>query len=84
MPQQPTTPPQVTVNHPLLFGVGTGLWLAALALLATLDLMGVYRARVWLAVCAAGVALGVVGVVYTKHSWRTRGPEEAPKAPPAA
>jgi polyferredoxin len=72
MPNGPTTPPPVVINHPLLFAIGTGLWAIALALVVALDLMGMYRARVWIAVCAVGVFLGLVAVVYTKFSWRAR------------
>ncbi|MDR2566125.1 MAG: hypothetical protein LBC97_08740 [Bifidobacteriaceae bacterium] len=67
-----TLPPPVEINHPLLFGIGTGLWALALAVLVALDLTGVYQARVWIWVCGVGVVLGIAGVVYSKHSWRAR------------
>jgi prepilin signal peptidase PulO-like enzyme (type II secretory pathway) len=75
MVHQPNLPPPVVINHPLLFAVGTGAWGIALMLMVALDLMGMYRARVWIAVCAVGVVLGVIAIVYTKFSWRTRRPK---------
>jgi hypothetical protein len=65
----------VVINYPVLFALGTGAWFMALALMTTLDLMGWYRARVWIAVCAVGVVLGVCGIVYTKFSWRAKNPK---------
>ncbi|MDR2373670.1 MAG: hypothetical protein LBD77_06145 [Bifidobacteriaceae bacterium] len=65
-------PPPVTINYPLMFGIGTGLWAVALAVIVILDLTGVYQARVWIWVCAVGTLLGVAGTVYSKFSWRAR------------
>jgi hypothetical protein len=65
-------PPPVVINYPVLFSIGTGGWAAALITMVTLDLTDTYRARVWIWVCAVGVLLGVVGIVYTKVSWRAR------------
>jgi hypothetical protein len=62
----------VEINHPLLFGIGTGLWALALVALVALDLFGVYRAGSWIWVCAVGVVLGTAGVIYSRHSWRAR------------
>jgi hypothetical protein len=78
MSRPSTIPPPVVINHPLLFAIGTGLWTAALAVVVALDLMGIYRARVWIAVCAVGVILGLVSVVYTKFSWRARRSDKPP------
>jgi polyferredoxin len=72
----------VVINHPLLFAVGTALWSIALLVVVTLDLMGMYRARVWIAVCAVGIVLGVTGIIYTKFSWRARRPDKAVSGPP--
>ncbi|MDR1118811.1 MAG: hypothetical protein LBL01_05890 [Bifidobacteriaceae bacterium] len=72
MAHEPNLPPPVVINYPVLFGIGTGAWAVALATMVTLDLAGMYRARVWIWVCAVGVLLGVVAIVYTKVSWRTR------------
>jgi hypothetical protein len=65
-------PPPVVINHPLLFGIVTGLWAVALGVIVVLDLAGVYQARVWILVCAVGVLLGIAGIIYTKFSWRAR------------
>jgi hypothetical protein len=65
-------PPPVEINHPLLFGIGAGLWAAALVVIVVLDLAGLYQARVWIWVCAVGVLLGVVAIIYSKVSWRAR------------
>ncbi|MDR2454545.1 MAG: DUF2530 domain-containing protein [Bifidobacteriaceae bacterium] len=80
MSSQPATPPPVVINHPLVFSFGTSAWLMALLTLVTLDLTGVYRARVWIVVCAVGAALGVIGIVYTKVSWRARRPDRSTRA----
>jgi hypothetical protein len=72
MSSKPIVPKAVVINHPLLFGVGTVGWFVAFALMVTLDLTGVYTARVWIAVCAVGVLLGLAATLYTKFSWRAR------------
>jgi hypothetical protein len=65
-------PAPVTVNHPVLFAVGTALWVAALLVLAAARLAGWFDPGDWLWVAAAGVALGVAAILYSKHSWRAR------------
>jgi hypothetical protein len=60
------------INHPVVFGIGTGLWAIALAVMVVLDLTGTYQARVWIWVCAVGVVLGIAATVYSKFSWRAR------------
>ncbi|MDR1185918.1 MAG: DUF2530 domain-containing protein [Bifidobacteriaceae bacterium] len=67
-----TLPPPVVINHPVVFGIGTGLWAIALAVMVVLDLTGTYQARVWIWVCAVGVVLGIAATVYSKFSWRAR------------
>ncbi|MDR1799517.1 MAG: DUF2530 domain-containing protein [Bifidobacteriaceae bacterium] len=66
------TPPKVSLNHPLLFAIGTAMWLLALGVLAALQATGHLDRPEWLWICGVGVALGVVGVIYSRHSWRAK------------
>ncbi|MCL2804052.1 MAG: DUF2530 domain-containing protein [Micrococcales bacterium] len=68
----PNQPPPVQINHPLLFGLGTGLWALALAVLAILYWGFDQPVGRWLWVCLVGLVLGVVGVIYSRHSWRAK------------
>ena len=68
MPQRRPDPPDVPTNDVRTTVVGTVLW--AVALLACL----VFRDRLdeagrgwWIGTCAGGLALGVVGIVYTRR-----------------
>jgi hypothetical protein len=72
MVHEPNVPAPVVINHPLLFAIGTGGWFIALLMMVALDLMGMYSARIWIAVCAVGVVLGLMATIYAKFSWRTR------------
>lgn len=48
--------------------VGTGAWALGLVVLAVLEATGVTRVETWwLVMCAYGVLLGVVGVVYCRR-----------------
>ncbi|MDR1825204.1 MAG: DUF2530 domain-containing protein [Bifidobacteriaceae bacterium] len=66
------TPPPVTINHPLLFAIGTGLWAVALAVVAVLQATGAMDRPEWIWVCVTGLVLGVTGIIYSRHSWRAK------------
>jgi len=68
----PNAPAPVKINHPLLFAVGTGLWAAALVALAIAFWGFGQPVGRWVWVCVVGTALGVVAMVYVRHSWRAR------------
>lgn len=60
MPQRRPDPPPIRTNDLRVVVVGTALWAAALAGSA------VFRHE-WIATCAAGFALGLLGIAYTKR-----------------
>jgi hypothetical protein len=68
----PTTPPPVTINHPLLFAIGTAAWAVALVTVVLLTALGVADLGIWIWICAAGTFLGLVAIVYVRHSWRAK------------
>jgi len=55
-----------------LFAAGTALWVVALVVTAVLFWVfnKAIGSAVW--VCATGSALGVVGMVYVRYSWRAK------------
>jgi hypothetical protein len=66
------TPPPVQINHPLLFSICTALWGVALIVMVILEAAGIYPVRVWIVVCVVGFLLGILAIIYSKSSWRTR------------
>jgi uncharacterized membrane protein len=59
-------------RHIAVFAVGTLAWAVALIVLVTLDITSRHDAGDWPWVCAVGVALGLAGMLYARHSWRAR------------
>ncbi|MCC2334223.1 DUF2530 domain-containing protein [Cellulomonas wangsupingiae] len=64
-----TPPPPIDVDLARVMGSGTTLWGAALVVTGVLSWLGVAPAT-WVWVCGAGVALGVVGVLWARHNGR--------------
>jgi hypothetical protein len=65
-------PPKVVINHPLVFGIGTGLWAVALVVLALAYAGGHHDLARWVWVAGVGTALGIVGTLYARYGWRAR------------
>ena len=55
-------PEPLELDETLVVAGGTGLWLLALLGLGAADLVGVAVPGWWLAMCACGVLLGLVGL----------------------
>ncbi|MCL1897612.1 MAG: DUF2530 domain-containing protein [Micrococcales bacterium] len=68
----PTTLPPVHINHRLVFTLGTLVWALALAVTAVLFWAFDQPIGKMVLVCATGTALGVVGLIYVRHSWRAQ------------
>jgi hypothetical protein len=64
--QRPDPPPLET-DDVTLVAVGTALWALAFVVLVGLRAAGTDVHRWWLVMCAAGAALGVVGVRYCRR-----------------
>ncbi len=61
-------PPPLETDDVRAVAVGTGAWLVALAVLLVLRLADVTRVEGWwLAMCACGAALGLLGTRYCQH-----------------
>jgi hypothetical protein len=67
--RRPDPPPLETDDVRIVAG-GTALWALALVALAVLRLAGVDVHGWWLAMCAAGAVLGLVGVRYCARRQR--------------
>jgi len=68
---EPSRLAPVPVNLTHVFLVGTGIWLAALAVAAMLAVSGSVEWRT-VVTCAAGAAMGVAGALWA----RRRGPQD--------
>lgn len=56
------------VNMRAMFLIGTGLWVAAGAVVGALLITGTAADSRWLGVCATGAAVGVAGWLWSR--WR--------------
>ncbi|HVE74538.1 MAG TPA: DUF2530 domain-containing protein [Mycobacteriales bacterium] len=67
VPRRPDPPP-LEHDDVRVVTIGTLLWAAALTVLVLLKILGVGGVRDWwLAMCASGVLLGLIGVVYCRR-----------------
>lgn len=64
---QRTPPPPIDVDLARVMAVGTAVWGAALLVTGALWLLGPAPGT-WAAVCAAGVVLGLVGVLWARRN----------------
>ncbi len=69
MPPRPRYPDPEPLEHDDVTVVmaGTGLWVAALVVLGIARLTGADVRDWWLAMCACGIVLGLVGLRYTQR-----------------
>lgn len=77
-----TPPPPLDVDLGRVMATGTALWVVACAVLGALHLVDVVPLR-WVAVCAAGAVLGVVGVLWARRNGRLSADGTGAMVPPA-
>lgn len=66
-PARRPDPPPLETDDVRIVGVGTALWALALVVLVAARLGGADVRGWWLAMCAAGAALGLLGVRYCQR-----------------
>lgn len=69
MHPQRTPPPPIDVDLAKVMGVGTAVWGVALLVTGVLWLVGTVPGT-WPCMCAAGVGLGLVGVLWARKNGR--------------
>jgi hypothetical protein len=74
--RRPDPLPLETDDVPVV-AVGTALWALALLVLLVLRLAGTEVRDWWLGMCGWGVALGLLGVVYTRRRRRALGADRS-------
>ncbi len=62
-----TPPPPIDVDLARVMGVGTVVWLGALAVVGVLFALDLAPAR-WVGVCVAGAVLGVLGFLWARRN----------------
>ena len=67
MHPQRTSPPPIDVDLARVMGVGTGVWAVAMVVTGVLWRLGSVPGT-WLAMCGAGVVLGLLGVLWARRS----------------
>jgi hypothetical protein len=76
-PERLPDPEPLETNDVLTVAIGTGAWVVLLVVLLFLhDTLKAHHTTWWYGVCAAGIALGVAGLIVTTRRRSRRGPRK--------